>query len=344
MLIYFVVYLTSIAFAFSYSRSTRSENYGLYIFSFFLVYIFLFAFRSSSVGADTAGYIREYLVYYADSPKTEPLYRLFNAILRRMYLPPELFLMTEACLICYFTGTLFSKHNITFVLPLTFILLYIPAFNITRQVFALSIAYYALFSNKVTAKYGTLFLLVVAALIHKSIVFYCLFFILSKYINFSKKMYKTFFIVLFILIKLGLFETLLVEIILMTPYRGYTDFFADLSTSISLINYPKWLLYFFLFDIVEDNRNKSLLNMLILCMFSTDILVRLYPFLFRLSFLFSPVVIPCIKVAFEKNTFSELKLIQKTYFLTLLGYYSLQLVSNIRGGNNGLVPYSICAY
>ena len=111
MLIYFVVYLTSIAFAFSYSRSTRSENYGLYIFSFFLVYIFLFAFRSSSVGADTAGYIREYLVYYADSPKTEPLYRLFNAILRRMYLPPELFLMTEACLICYFTGALFSKHN-----------------------------------------------------------------------------------------------------------------------------------------------------------------------------------------------------------------------------------------
>lgn len=344
MLIYFVFYSLSILFSFSYSRSTRTVNYGLYILSIFFAYIFLFSFRSLSVGSDTAGYIREYFVYYADAPKTEPLYRLFNALLRMLFVPPELFLMTEACLICYFTSTLFSKKNIIFVLPLTFILLYIPSFNITRQCLALSIAYFSLFARKNVSKWSTWLFLILASLIHKSIVFYCLLLILSTYARFSKRMYKIIFLGLFIFIKLGIFESFLYKFILMTPYRGYTDFFEGLRTSISLINYLKWFLYFFLFDFVESNRNKNLLNMLILCMFSTDILVRLYPFLFRLSFLFSPVIIPCVMVAFEERKFSELKIMQKVYFFALLGYFSLQLVSNIRGGNNGIVPYSLWAY
>ena len=346
MLIYLGLYSTTVIFAFFYSHSTKTVNYGLYIFSVLFAYIFLFAFRSQNVGTDTAGYIRQYLVYYADSPKTEPLYRLFNVVLRRLCFPPELFLMIEACLICFFTGALFSKQNIIFVLPLTFILLYIPSFNITRQCLALSIAYFALFAEKNDKKFRICVLLILSVLIHKSIVFYCVLFILSEYIHFSKRMYEIFFLGLFIFIKLGIFEVLMYKIILMTPYRGYTDFFEGLHTSISLINYPKWFLYFFLFDFVENNQKKDLLNMLILCMFSSDILVRLYPFLFRLSFLFSPVIIPCIKAAYEEKKISKLKLMQKVYFLTILGYFSLQFVLNIRVGNNGLIPYSLslCAY
>lgn len=342
MLEYLIFYSCLVCSSFFASVSRRKDSFFLFCLPLFVAFIFLFAFRKFSVGTDTLIYIQNFnnnWNLYSNS--IEPGYLLLSNVFHFCLKAYEFFFAFEAIVVVYCTYLLSKKDKSFFItFPLYYILLYIPGLNIQRQVFALSIALVLLFRKK-NYSIQDLLLLSICCFIHKSICIFVLIYIFSKYFDFSNRSYKLMFFVFFLLIYFGIFEKLFFFLVDITPYRGYLDFFykaGNEKKTYSVFNFLKWGLYFHLFDYTNCVTKKNLYNNFILVMFVADLLAKQYSFLFRLAFLFSPLIIPCMNLVWQKID-KEHKVKDKIFMVVILFFYTMQLYANLSLGQNDVIPF-----
>ena len=339
---YLFTYIILIFLSFICSKSKNvNDTVCITLLPISVFFIFCFALRNSSVGTDTPNYIEYfYLDWNGYSGKIEPLYLLLNKVFHFLFNNYIFFFTFEAIIIIISTFCISSKSSYCMCFPLAFALLYVPSLNIQRQVLAISFSLIFLYR---TSRYNflNLFFLSLCCFIHNSTVFFVLIYIFSPFLKLSNKFYKFIFLLCFVLVYFGLFDKVLFNVISFTPYKGYIDFFYEAGSKklkISILNSIKWIIYFHLFDYTNKNPKRCLYNNFILLMFITDLLVKQYPFLFRVSYLFSSMIIPCMKLVCDKIVI-EKKLIDKVFCFFVLLFYSMQFMANLSLGQNEVIPF-----
>ena len=338
LLVYIFFLITSF---FCYYSKKINISIGAMLFPIIGVCIFSFGFRNYSVGTDSLTYIKYfYLDWKGYSGDIEPLYVGISNFFHFLFKKHVFFFLFEAFIIVICTFLISSKKAYFVCFPLSFILLYVPGLNIQRQVFCVSIILVILFKNRKYKIFDLLFL-IICCFIHKSSFIFVLLYFFSRVMRISNRVYKLLFILFFITIYYGLFDKLLFALVDLTPYRGYLDFFYTAGSkklTFSLLNFVKWGIYFYLFNYTANLQKSCLFNNSIFAMFISDLLVKQYPFLFRLAFLCAPMISPCMRLVCEQIA-QQHKLKDKIFCLFVLTFYSLQFVANLLLGQNEVIPF-----
>ncbi|MBD5408701.1 MAG: EpsG family protein [Treponema sp.] len=339
---YIIMYLLVVISGFICTFSKKLNSViGVTLFPCIVLCIFFFSFRDITVGTDTKNYVQNFYTNWS-TYNIEALYSFFNRFFYTVFHTHFIFFAFEATIVMICSFILCEKQSYFICFPLLFSLLYLPGLNIQRQVLALSCILVVLFKH---CRYSILdfILLIVCCFIHKSGMFFVAIYIFSRFINLTNKTYKILFIGMFFLLYFHLFDKILFLIVNRTPYKDYINFFYEGGKkieNISVLNCIKWVLYFCLFNYTSSIvRKRNLYNSCILLMFVSDILAKQYPFLFRVSFLFSPIIIPCMVLVCRRISLMHKR--KDIIFCTVVfAYYTLQFAANLLIGQNDIIPFS----
>lgn len=337
MIFYLFGLLLFLILGYGYSRDKYSQINLFSCTTLFLYFVFIFTFRNHTVGTDTIAYIQN---FNTEFDGYEFGFRLINLILKKLHLSHfSLFFIISSITFILFSKS-FYRENMYLLFPLLYIIMFVPSFNIQRQIFALSFAFYGIKLNN----RNSFFLFIIGFFIHKSIMFYFLIYLMSRIVKVSQKFYYVFGVFLLFVSFSGKILDLLLVLIDFTPYAEYRWIvFNNVSFSVSVVLYIKLILYYMLFfyvDVINDSKKRSLYNILISCMIVAEVAVKMNPIFFRLQVLFSPVLLLGVECVLCK-VHKEKSLKHKVYLCVLVGYTVFAFYLNLNMGVNQIIPYSL---
>lgn len=339
----------------------NKTKYGKLIFQFSCVLVFLLpALRDIHIGPDTYGYVRFFINPSEDAylDNVEPLFRLYNVVLRFIWPNPHFYLMV--CSLLSLGGFFFiidKKSNYKELSLLLFVLVglfYQVQFYVIRQSISISLFLVAMYFYADRKKYMLALLFYTLALFMHATVLYTLpVVLLVKRMRFSPK---------FVYIVLAV--SLCIGVLGMVDYRAYIDLILNYLTDSDRIstryaNYGS-------FELNEDIPLKSLIlsclpytlcciicyrnfqdkENLYLKLFFVSCVIRnimcSYTIVFRLIMYFEIFLIFLLPLACGRKKFALYVYIPYILFNLYAAYNALYSLEHDHVYDDSLVPY--CAF
>lgn len=338
----------------SFSRFNKS---GWAFFLFFLFW-FVLNFRGINVGSDTIGYYTndfkgEYSFDLLSSYSMEWGFQLLSSIIYKLKVNPRwcVFILSSITFFfLYISSKKYSKQiglNPIVVLLMFYLLgFYSLAFNISRQIAAVSILLYAytfLFENKSNHKYFILFVALAGAFHFSSYLFLFVYFL--KWVDFSK--------IRFSLIACGAIAFFTLVQLYKDPLLVWvTSVFSSLSMYLHLlvgtesssfsipgfiIEFIQLLLSLFVYKAISKSPYKIYANIFLISIFFEIFMTVFFGNIGRVRY--GLEIFNVIAYAWCFSFWDQLNNVNKFIYILVILINSYTMLSSLAGGTYDIIPY-----
>ena len=351
MLVFYLIYFIS---TFSCLFLCKNKKVGMLLM--FILFLVL-TFRGENVGSDTIMYYNNDFnvdLEFSLTNKFEISFQTISYFISELNLNPRwcLYLLSALTFVFLYLSAkrynkLFGTSYVCFFYFFFLLGFYSLAFNISRQLLAVSILLYAysfLFENNIKKFYFIIYAILASSFHISSIIFIPLFFV--NKLDFTKIPFKSVFSILFVLFTfVVLFKSTILSFVTsrfsaLQIYSTYVDDAVTSNKSIVglLVDYLEFLMAMFIYYwLTKKLCHKTLSNLFLLSILVDILLMALYGNIYRirLGITIFQVVAFATCFTYNKSFNSNEKLI---FYGTIvfLGYFVLSSLSN---GAYDIIPY-----